>query len=157
MSTHAYIAVPVAEQPGRWQTVYVHGDGYPSYTGRVLLDHYNSTELAEALVAGGNLSVLEAESGPLPSMNVEQHDAMLERLKTHSWGAPSTRMPGLCVYYHRDRGESWTSCAPRQVDSEGLYKLSKNYTYIWHNDAWCMYDADDSLEKLSAVMKCDPE
>lgn len=48
MSTHAFIGV--VENTGTLKYVYNHSDGYPSYLGKMLLEHYNTPELATALV-----------------------------------------------------------------------------------------------------------
>lgn len=56
MSTNSTIAVQHLD--GTVSTVYCHWDGYLSYNGRLLIDHYNSLEMAEGLVDKGNISLL---------------------------------------------------------------------------------------------------
>lgn len=56
MSTHASIAVQ--HKDGTITQVYCHFDGYLSYCGKNLLEHYNTREMAEKLVQGGNMSSL---------------------------------------------------------------------------------------------------
>ena len=58
MSTRSSISVEISE--GQSLCVYCHWDGYPSHNGRILLNHYNTQELAEALVRIGDISVLDA-------------------------------------------------------------------------------------------------
>ena len=48
MSTPSFIGVLCKE--GIIKFVYCHSDGYPSYLGKMLLEHYNTPELATALV-----------------------------------------------------------------------------------------------------------
>ena len=56
MSTQSTIAVTLPDNKVR--AVYCHHDGYPSWNGKILLSHINSRELAEKLVAGGDMSGL---------------------------------------------------------------------------------------------------
>jgi hypothetical protein len=55
MATRSHISVKVGNI---YKTVYCHFDGYPSYNGRILLSNYNSQELAEKLINGGDMSSL---------------------------------------------------------------------------------------------------
>ena len=56
MSTNSTIAVQNLD--GTVTAVYCHWDGYLSHNGRILIDHYNSLEMAERLVDKGNISQL---------------------------------------------------------------------------------------------------
>ena len=49
MSTPSFIGILYEE--GIIKFVYCHSDGYPSYLGKMLLEHYNTPELATALIA----------------------------------------------------------------------------------------------------------
>lgn len=62
MSTHAFIGV--VENTGTLKYVYNHSDGYPSYLGKMLLKHYNTTELATALVNLGDISMVRERLAP---------------------------------------------------------------------------------------------
>lgn len=55
MSTQSFIGVLCKERIIKF--VYCHSDGYPSYLGKMLLEHYNTPELATALVNLGSLSM----------------------------------------------------------------------------------------------------
>lgn len=56
MATRSTIAVQHAD--GTVSQIYCHFDGYLAGNGTTLQQHYNSLELAEALVAGGDMSAL---------------------------------------------------------------------------------------------------
>jgi hypothetical protein len=56
MATRCYIGKALPN--GNIQTVYCHFDGYLSYVGSILLDHYNSKELVDQLIDGGDMSSL---------------------------------------------------------------------------------------------------
>lgn len=92
MSTHSFIGI--IKEDGILHYVYCHSDGYPSYLGAMLLNHYNSQKLAEALVNLGNLSMVRERLAP----NEGEH---------HSFETPVRHGPncGVTTAYHRDRNE----------------------------------------------------
>lgn len=59
MSTRSRIAV--AQNDGSVKSIYCHFDGYPSHNGKMLMQHYNSRTLAEALIAMGDMSALDVD------------------------------------------------------------------------------------------------
>jgi len=61
MSTRATIAVQRPD--GYFDAVYLHFDGYPSHTGETLKQHFATQEIAEGLVAGGDLRCLDQATG----------------------------------------------------------------------------------------------
>ena len=118
MATRSNIIVKRAD--GTYKSVYVHFDGYPSARAPLLLDHYNTQELAEKLVEPGDISVL-AES--------------CELVPGHSF---DTRAPGLTVYYGRDRGE--TGCEGQvgaTLDEVWPGEDSwSEWVYLWEDGGW---------------------
>ena len=64
MSTRSYICVK--QDDGSYKGVYCHWDGYLTYNGAMLLDHYNNRERADALIALGDLSLLCEKLYPDP-------------------------------------------------------------------------------------------
>ena len=59
MATRSTIAVRHADNTV--SQIYCHWDGYLEHNGKILQSHYNSLELAEALVAGGDMSTLDGD------------------------------------------------------------------------------------------------
>ena len=57
MSTRAIIGY--RRPDGRFTAVYLHFDGYPERTGAILHQHYNTPELAESLVSGGDIRTFD--------------------------------------------------------------------------------------------------
>ena len=92
MSTQSFIGVLCKE--GIIKFVYCHSDGYPSYLGKMLLEHYNTPELATALVNLGSLSMVRERLAP-------------DEGETHTFDTPVRHGPkgGVTTAYHRDRGE----------------------------------------------------
>jgi hypothetical protein len=69
--------------------IYCHWDGSPAWAGRTLLDHYRDAETVRRLISGGALSSLAPAIDPPEGVS-------------HSFNAPAD---GVCIYYHRDRGD----------------------------------------------------
>lgn len=92
MSTRSFISVE--QDDGSYKGVYCHSDGYLTYNGAMLLDHYNSREKADALIALGDLSLLCEKLYPDPD-------------KPHGFDYDK-RQPDVTVAYARDRGEKNT-------------------------------------------------
>ena len=79
------------------KSVYCHWDGYPSHNGKMLVEHYNTHEKAQALIALGSLSSLQ------------------ERIEPS--GEPNFNKPedGVTIAYHRDRGEEFSQQTHKSV------------------------------------------
>ena len=104
-----------------YEAVYCHWDGYPAYTGNLLLEHYKSSELVKELLSHGDISVLGPSIG-------QKHDF-------------NDRPDEVTTFYHRDRDEEWTSVKPRNFDRVNGLKLwaemcGCEYLYLWQHDAW---------------------
>lgn len=97
MSTHAFIGV--VENAGTLKYVYNHSDGYPSYLGKMLLKHYNTPELATALVNLGDISMVRERLAP-------------DEGEEHSFKNPVREGPkgGVTTAYHRDRKDPLEIC-----------------------------------------------
>jgi len=119
MGTHARIGY---EKDGVVTSIYLNFDGYFSHAGVILNKHYNSQELAEKLVSGGDLSAL-AES--------------CEKPEGHTFDTP---VKGFCIYYGRDRGE--TGVAPHK-ESATEFAYRGGIRYVFLKGEWRFYDIMD--------------
>lgn len=120
MSTRASIAV-LDDETGEITSVYNHSDGYPSYVGKLLLEHYNSYDKARALVALGDISVL---------------DESIEKPEGHSF---ENRVDGYTVFYGRDRGETLTEAKVHKSWREYMMTLADSwydYAYLYSRGEW---------------------
>ncbi len=106
MSTNAYIAYE--HDDGQFEYIYVHGDGYPEHTGRLLREHYYTREDVRNLMSLGDLSFL---------------DRSIECPMNHSWANP---VRGYTVAYGRDRGEK--NC---QSAFDELSDIIKDMHYVY--------------------------
>lgn len=122
MSTRSLIAVE--QNDGSVKSIYVHFDGYPDHNGRLLLEYYNSRELADALLELGPLSCLAERLAPEPG-------------EKHSYNCP---LPDVCIAYHRDRGEKYTPPYSWHNTEHLMSRASDafwaDYVYLFQNGSW---------------------
>lgn len=124
MSTRSRIGVMHGD---KLKSVSCHCDGYLSYNGRILQEHYDSAK-ANHLVSLGHLSTLKAEIG-------EKHefDAITDS----------------CTFYGRDRGESDVDFDVDQSYAEFLRQdYDCEFYYIMRDGVWYVgvaYETDDML------------
>lgn len=115
MSTRSRIGIKTENK--EIKSVYCHWGGYPSNNGAILLQHYDTKEKVENLIALGGMSSL--------------HES-IECPEGHTFDNPKD---GHTVFYHRDRGEDWENNKPVEgirMDWEEyayLFDVKKN---IWH-------------------------
>ena len=134
MSTRSFICVE--QDDGSYKGVYCHWDGYLTYNGAMLLDHYNSRERAEALIALGDLSLLCEKLYPDPD-------------KPHGFDYDK-RQPDVTVAYARDRGEKNTEA--RIVTPESALDSWGEYLYVFCKDGkWRYYALCDDQPELRDV------
>ena len=128
MGTRSRIGIELAD--GSILSSYHHWDGYPEWLGRILKTHFNSKELAEDLIDGGDMSCCWTD----------------ER-----WDNPANKEYG--PQYYSQRGED---CPPRLDKNLNEY-LSKGeeYAYIFRNGGWRCYNMhqfdDNKLPELVEI------
>jgi len=115
VSTNSSITV---KQGKIYKNIYCHWDGYPSYNGKMLLQHYNSQEGADSLVDNGNISTLK-ESVACP--------------EGHSFETPADKHT---VFYGRDRGEENQEAKVFDNFKEAIISNSQEYDYYWDGEKW---------------------
>ena len=112
------------------KSVYCHWDGYLSYNGKLLQEHYDSTK-ANQLVALGDISSLKEEIGEKHAfshfgteMKQEEYDALYGKMTT---------------FYGRDRGETGTDWKVAHTFKEFLEQVDGccgEYYYIMKDGVW---------------------
>lgn len=121
MGTRSYIAVQIA--PTLYRAVYCHWDGYITYTGKVLVNAYNSRFRAENLLSYGSASFIHEDIG--------------EKLEDTNKSDIAQ-----CVFHHRDMDRDYEapelyrslSALTKAADSCGaeyiyIYGLDNAWTY----------------------------
>lgn len=123
MSTRSLICKE--QQDGTYYGIYCHSDGYLTYNGAILLDHYSTPERVDALLALGDISSLGPIIDPDPS-------------RPHSFDYDK-RQDGVVVAYGRDRGEK--DIDARTISLEEAKESWCEYMYIFGQDGkWRYYD-----------------
>lgn len=131
MSTHAYIAEKVDEINAR--VIYCHADGYPKWTGDLLLRCYNTPDKVTELIDLGDISVLKEKLNPDPS-------------KPHGFDY-DMRQPDVTVAYGRDRGETGI-----QAKNCKMFELEElENPYLFDGNKW-LYYIDNKWIPLCTVL-----
>ena len=125
MSTRSVIGL---ERPdGSIKCVYCHFDGYPSHHGPILLLGYPTADKVEALLGGGDISILGMVPGLVQDFRRPQ--------------------PGWTLYYGRDRGEEGTEARVRwsrqsmlnlaaHSGVDGAFLLDKEGNWLYQPVNW---------------------
>ncbi len=121
MSTRSIISVVCRD--GLVRSAYCHQDGYLQHNGRILVEHYNSQEKAEALVAPGNMNYLRARC---------------DKPDGHTADSP---VAGVTVYQERDAGCPADEVAVRiypdaEASMEGESDRMIGYYYLYDGSCW---------------------
>ena len=121
MGTRSAIGMRTVD--GRITAIYCHWDGYPSYNGRVLQEHYSDGNKLAELIALGDISSLRPNIGSKHDFNARYEDTD----PRNDW----------VVAYHRDRGEELNvrvySDAQDFVDN---FNSGEEYFYLWTGKEW---------------------
>lgn len=96
MATRSRIAI--ANPDGSYTSVYCHWDGYPDNNGRILAEHYSSTDKVRLLLSGGDFSSLEP--------NPEEIGYYSQRGETGVEALVSATLADL-VFLTQDCGGEW--------------------------------------------------
>ena len=132
MATRSTIAV--LHTDGTVSSSYCHWDGYLTHHGRILVQHYNTLELAEELISHGSMSSLAESITPAGA---------------HTFDDPEK---GCTVYYGRDRGE--TDTAPILFDDLTHYYQdndNEEYDYLFIGNTW-MYSTDGAWREVAGAL-----
>ena len=121
MSTRSYIGIELDD--GRIMGSYCHSDGYLTYNGAMLLDHYSDRAKVEKLISFGDMAALSEYIDPFSG-------------REHNF---DHRQEGVTVFYGRDRGEKGTE--PRIVDLEDINSPHSwiEYCYVYGKDGKWRY------------------
>lgn len=155
MSTRSNIVVRLKN--GSWKRIYCHSDGYLSWNGRKLIEHYNSQEMAEALVTMGDLSFLgnvigEKHEFEFYSTFSKKHNNNYEALTADP---EYQRLSNMCRFYHRDRGES--DANGTIGDSLESVWGEQEYLYVWTGEKWMWTFPESYDEKTEKFIPNSPD
>ena len=91
MSTRSYICVK--QDDGSYKGVYCHWDGYLTYNGAMLIDHYNSLEKANEILALGDISSLKENLYPDPARTLSIMVNSRKALLSHTAATAAKQAP----------------------------------------------------------------
>lgn len=97
--------------------IYCHSDGYPSYNGRILRDHYQDVAKIEALIKLGDISSLAANVAP-PKGKKQTFDY-------------DSRLKDVVCAYGRDRGETGTEPKRAHTLKDVRNQIEHEYYYVY--------------------------
>jgi|APCry1669188910_1035180.scaffolds.fasta_scaffold07862_4 hypothetical protein len=137
MSTRAYVGY--LTKSGSFKYIYSHNDNYPSGTGQILLDHYDLKKTRK-LIKLGSASVIEKNLDPMGNSG-------------HNF---ENRQAGVCVFYHRDRGEKKVDTKASTMKTFDLGMLLDGVDYVYLIDQqghWFISDGDKMVFLTDARTK----
>lgn len=139
MATRSFIIT--TNPKGDCSGIYCHWDGYPSWVGRILSEHYTTPGKVRQLIRLGDLSSLHERITPTGP---------------HSFDTEET---GVTVAYWRDRyahghqydnQPKWANLRARRGSLSELVKLANEnwceYVYLYFNGLWHYASIEDALD-----------
>ena len=119
-------------EDGSIKSIYCHFDGYPSYVGKMLEEHYSNPQKIRELIELGDISQLKPEIGEKQDFN---------NPTSKDW----------CLAYGRDRGEE--GCEAERHHSL-FYFLQHGkgscaeYCYLWDGVGWNIYNPYGNMKTI---------
>jgi hypothetical protein len=126
MSTRSAIVIMHGDN---CKAIYSHSDGYLSYVGKVLLEHYDSTK-ANMLVAMGDMSMLGKEIGE----KIDFNDRMVY---------DTDNVAKQCRFYKRDRDETGVDFKTFFNDQELFAGIDAEYFYVMKDNVWYVSEGSE--------------
>ena len=143
MATRSTIAI--LETTGVVKQIYCHWDGYIEHNGRILKEHYKTSELVKELISHGDMSIL--------APNINTTGVTSWSTGTHSFDTPEA---DVCVYYGRDRGESNTEFRIyRDFDYFRFNRQSEEYDYLFVEAENKWFLLDKKAKKITFLSELD--
>ena len=135
MATRSTIAIELPN--GKIKSVYCHWDGYLSYNGKILQEHYTDAKKVAKLISKGAISSLAPEIG-------RKHDF-------------NTSKEGWTKFYARDRGEDVQIDTFKNFDEYNCKMDRQEYDYLftkhgnwrvrsWRTESWELLAEQIALE-----------
>ena len=136
MSTHCSIGI--RNRDGSVEGIYVHSDGYVSYTGKCLRQYYYDEDSVRDLMNLGYLSTI----GRLPKIGTYQEACVGQDDSIYS----------LCLRIGEYEERNSFLC-----DKDFLHEMEQEYTYLFDvsTGKWYMYARDDMWVPIHEPVKFD--
>lgn len=132
MGTRSNI-IAFSPDTGLWRRIYCHWDGHPSHHGPILLSHYSTQPLVDALMALGGLSCLGGSLGSKQNFN--------------------DPVENTCRAYHRDRGDDLDIKTSHSLQTLWPSRNSWiEFVYIWDGAKWSYGSLSTPLTHLRELV-----
>jgi len=133
MSTRSNIGI--LEKDKTVRMIYCHFDGYLSWVGKILLEHYTDESKVRELIALGDISSLCENVAPPPGMK-------------HTYDTP---IKNVAVAYYRDRGEPFEASSREYFTIEDARLYMQEYLYLFDvaRNKWFFTDGKIGLVELT--------
>ena len=131
--------IGIINEDGSVTAIYCHWDGFLSYNGKILLNHYTTDDIVNQLMLLGDLSSLNEKLQPDDS-------------KPHTF---QNQQEDVCVAYGRERNESDVDCKIFK-DIGDFERFAGNsdaeYQYLFEDGKWTYMNInkDDKWKELTA-------
>lgn len=134
MSTHCLIGIKYGSTI---DAIYCHYDGFLNGVGRMLVNYYNSEDLAAELIELGGISSL----GEIIGQQIKPDDYQMQMVKKRS---DQSDEPLQTLAYHRDRGDALVIDVFTSEEDYVLRGLAGTISNIFlFDEKWKYYDRDD--------------
>ena len=123
--------IGIVNEDGSVTAIYFHWDGFLSYNGKMLLQHYTSTDIVNQLMNLGDLSSLNEKLYPDDS-------------KPHTF---QNQQEDVCVAYGRERNESDVGCKIfKDISDFEKFGSGVDYQYLFEDDVWMYRNCNQDTE-----------
>lgn len=139
MATRSTIAMRYPD--GHVKAIYAHWDGYPSHTGKILLEHYSNPWMLNELLSLGVISVLGPKIGRKHPFDYRFDPSVTPEQKA--------RWDTWTLAYHRDQGEKLRIMEFASVEKyrKELPTEEFNYLYFPFCNLW-LYTKDAGVHRF---------
>lgn len=127
MTTRSLIGMQHGD--GSITAIYCQCDGYPSYNGKVLRDHYTDGVQVEELMALGEIDVL----GQTPAAFTDDAE---KRRDIDKNGYPPSKTAAASTYGKADTAMQASVYEDRAAYVKGAYDCWAEYAYLFDDGAW---------------------
>lgn len=139
--------ISIENDDGTVTGVYCHWDGYISHNGRILQEHYNTDELAQALIAGGDISSLGEQIGEEHPFD-NPHEFGSDEYRAHQ-----ERHRGWTTYYGRDRGETGVEAQTQPTLAAFMEAQSQEFNYHRRQGRWYVSEDGARFVRLAPLLE----
>ena len=131
--------IGIINEDGSVTAIYCHWDGFLSYNGKILLNHYTTADIVNQLMLLGDLSSLNEKLYPDDS-------------KPHTF---QNQQEDVCVAYGRERNESDVDCKIfKDIGDFEQFAIGTDaeYQYLFTNGKWTYRETnrDGKWKELTA-------